>query len=251
MRVLVIPDVHLKPFMFDDADRIMRSEEYHPDLTVCLGDLVDDWNGQRNTDLYHETLQAAQDYTRKHPDTLWCYGNHDLAYLWRLGVSGMAESTVTFTTARQELYTLYHEIPLQNLAYVHCIDHVLFSHAGISRGFVQEQVCGNGIAYDNAARVIAGINDLSMTQIWLDDSPIWLRPQQRYCENPISMYKPRSYLQVVGHSPVDQITREANVLSCDVFSTYRDGRPIGTQEYCLLDTRTWEWQGIPTENVGR
>ncbi len=58
------------------------------------------------------------------------------------------------------------------------------------------------------------------------------------------MYKPRKLLQVVGHTPVEKITKEGNVISCDVFSTYRDGRPIGTEEYLLLDTETWEYTGI-------
>ena len=51
-------------------------------------------------------------------------------------------------------------------------------------------------------------------------------------------------LQVVGHTPTEQITKEGNLISTDVFSTYRDGRPIGTEEYLLLDTLTWEYEGI-------
>ena len=43
---------------------------------------------------------------------------------------------------------------------------------------------------------------------------------------------------------MDKITRKENVISCDVFSTYRDGRPIGTQEFLLLDTESWEYCGI-------
>ena len=50
--------------------------------------------------------------------------------------------------------------------------------------------------------------------------------------------------QVVGHTPMDKITREKNLISTDVFSTYRDGRPIGTQEFLLLDTVTWEYKGV-------
>ena len=39
-------------------------------------------------------------------------------------------------------------------------------------------------------------------------------------------------------------TGEKNLISTDVFSTYRDGRPIGTQEFLLLDTVTWEYVGV-------
>lgn len=40
-----------------------------------------------------------------------------------------------------------------------------------------------------------------------------------------------------------KITRENNLLSCDVFSLDRERQPLGTQEFCLLDTVTWEWEG--------
>ena len=35
-----------------------------------------------------------------------------------------------------------------------------------------------------------------------------------------------------------------NVLSCDLFSTYNTGDPIGTEEYLLIDTETWEYEEI-------
>lgn len=52
MKVLVIPDVHLKPWIFDQAFEIMENTDC--ELAVCLGDLVDDWrHGSRygNEDL--------------------------------------------------------------------------------------------------------------------------------------------------------------------------------------------------------
>lgn len=51
-------------------------------------------------------------------------------------------------------------------------------------------------------------------------------------------------LQVVGHTPVDGIGRTGNLISCDVFSTYPDGTPIGTQEFLVLDTVTWDFDGV-------
>ena len=57
MRVLVIPDIHLKTWIFDRA------------------------------------ITFAVDY----PDTLWCYGNHDVSYPWgriETGYSPYAERMV-------------------------------------------------------------------------------------------------------------------------------------------------------------
>jgi hypothetical protein len=50
---------------------------------------------------------------------------------------------------------------------------------------------------------------------------------------------------VVGHTPVEGITRKGNLISCDVFSTDSTGAPIGTQEFPVIDTDTWEYFGFP------
>ena len=42
MKVLIIPDVHLKPWIFDQAEDIMRDKGF--DRAVFIGDLVDDWD---------------------------------------------------------------------------------------------------------------------------------------------------------------------------------------------------------------
>ena len=79
---------------------------------------------------------------------------------------------------------------------------------------------------------LAEINAMGPEQLWCSASPIWYRPQ----DSREPMYGEGSLLQVVGHTPVEKIYRSGNVISCDVFSTYRDGRPIGTQEYPVIDT---------------
>ena len=50
MKVLVIPDVHLKPRMFDRAAEILARG--NASQAVCLMDLPDDWSQERNTALY-------------------------------------------------------------------------------------------------------------------------------------------------------------------------------------------------------
>ena len=42
MRVLVIPDIHLKPWIFDRTEKILRDGK--ADRAVCLMDMPDDWN---------------------------------------------------------------------------------------------------------------------------------------------------------------------------------------------------------------
>ena len=45
MKVLVIPDVHLKPWIFDKADELIK--DGFAERVACLMDLADDWNIKR------------------------------------------------------------------------------------------------------------------------------------------------------------------------------------------------------------
>ena len=125
-RALVIPDVHLKPWMFDQATDIMENTDC--ELAVCLGDLVDDWGCEHKVDLYEETLESAVRFAGKYPDTLWCLGNHDLAYMWdqydHPGYSSYAADIVCdmFEMLRDTLGSP------DNLVIVHRKDNVIFSH---------------------------------------------------------------------------------------------------------------------------
>lgn len=50
MKVLVIPDVHLKPWMFIRAGELLKSGI--AEQAVCLMDIADDWRQEFNIDLY-------------------------------------------------------------------------------------------------------------------------------------------------------------------------------------------------------
>ena len=86
MKTLVIPDVHLKPWMFQQASELMKENQITQ--AVCLMDIPDDWNQQFNLDLYAQTFDAALSFASEYENTLWCYGNHDLCYLWNQRESG-------------------------------------------------------------------------------------------------------------------------------------------------------------------
>lgn len=85
MRVLVIPDCHLKPWMFEDATAIMNSGK--ADNAVCLMDIPDDF-GKDDPDLYKKAYDAAIRFAERFPQSLWCYGNHDLSYVWNKPETG-------------------------------------------------------------------------------------------------------------------------------------------------------------------
>ena len=235
MKVIVIPDVHLKPWMFERADEIM--EEHGVTQAVCLMDIPDDFNQELNHDLYNQTFDAAIRFHHDHPNTLWCWGNHDLSYVWRQPESGFSSSALML--CRKNINELQEAISNESqIAYIHRIDNVLFMHGGLTKPFAKYYA---PLDYDSVDDVISIINEMGFYDMWDDASPIWCRPYYEYREE---MYKEKEYLQVVGHTPVKQIYKDNNVLFCDVFSTYPTGEPIGTQEFLLLDTETWEYKGV-------
>ena len=75
MKVLVIPDVHLKDWMFDSAEKKLSKDNI--DAVVCLMDLADDWDRESDVEAYRKTYDRAILFAKEHPQSLWCYGNHD------------------------------------------------------------------------------------------------------------------------------------------------------------------------------
>ena len=235
MKILVIPDVHLKPWMFERASELIK--ENNAQRAVCLMDIADDWRQQYNLDLYMQTYDAAIQFAKDFPDTLWCYGNHDISYLWQKKESGY--SPIAARTVCEKLRNLRESLPDERqLAFLHRIDSVLFSHGGLSDEFVMEYV--PAAYYNDADAVIETINGFGPAEMWQDLSPIWYRPQYY----PGKMYGSGKLLQAVGHTPVKAIAREGNVISCDVFSTDKSHKPLGTQKFPVIDTVTGDFYGL-------
>ena len=227
-RVFVIPDVHLKPWIFEKASRLISKEKL--DAVVMLGDLVDDWYQEKNIDLYNETFDAAISFVTKHQDTLLCYGNHDVSYLWEAMESGY--SYYAHNTVVERIQDLRDALPPENCAFIHRIDNVLFSHAGLTESFVYRYF---GEGKHDLDSILWKINEMSEYELWEDDSPIWARPQ--YEE--MKLY-PADILQVVGHTPVAEPLYEENLVTLDNFSTFRNGEPIGNERFAWVDTQKSE-----------
>jgi hypothetical protein len=235
MRVLVIPDIHLKPWMFIRASELLKEDL--ADRAVCLMDIADDWGQGLNIDLYISTYDTAVQFAEDHPETLWCFGNHDVSYLWELPESGYSQLVEWPVCERLRKLAETLRDPSQ-LAFLHRIDDVLFSHAGLAEDYVAKYMTSE--CSDDIDAVVTAINDLDHRCLWQDLSPIWFRPQY----SGRKMYKQGELLQVVGHTPMRQIEEKDGVVSCDVFSTHSDGTPIGTQEFLILDTVSWEYRCI-------
>lgn len=232
-KIFIIPDVHLKPWMFDKAEEIIEKNSF--DRIVLLGDLVDDWDQEKNLNLYKETLERTIAFVVKYPDTLYCFGNHDLSYLWQAHESGY--SSYARETVVEGINNLIYTLPAENSGFIHRIDNVLFSHAGLTEHFVI-RLFGYGESMEIDV-MLEKINRLGKDDLWRDDSPIWARPQF----GNMRMY-PSDMLQVVGHTPVKKAYREGNIITLDNFSTYGDGTPIGDERFAFVDTIKMEHEYV-------
>ena len=235
MKALVIPDIHLKTWIFDRAETILKAGK--ADRAVCLMDMPDDWNMEFRIEQYKETFDRAIAFVASFPDTMWCYGNHDVSYPWgRLesGYSPYAERTVI--TKLEELKSSLRDTAQINI--MHRIDNVLFSHGGLSAEYVKW--LGEDLPDADIDDVIAAINAASHDCLWNNESPLWLRPQYMDRET----FRADVYKQVVGHTPVEKIFEKDGIISTDVFSTYRDGTQIGESAMIVIDSETGEYEKV-------
>ena len=115
------------------------------DLSIAM-DIPDDWGQEYNLGLYEETFDAAIRFQKEFPETLWCYGNHDLSYEWLQYESGF--SSVAIPVVQKKLSELRRELPDRSqMAYIHRIDDVLFLHGGLTHAFVKYYA--NDVDYDD------------------------------------------------------------------------------------------------------
>ena len=235
MRVLAIPDIHLKPWIFDQADEILKANK--ADQAVCLMDIPDDWGMEFQIDRYMETFDRVIRFATDHPTTLWCYGNHDVSYLWGRPVTGYspyAERTVI--SKLEELERIISDT--DRLAFIHRIDNVLFSHGGLTMAFLQW--FDKTLMDADIDEIIAAVNHAPQDYLWNDESPLWLRSQNR----DIDAFRKDKYTQVVGHTPVEKIFEKNGIISTDVFSTYRNRVQIGESAMIVIDSVTGKYEKV-------
>ena len=177
-------------------------------------------------------LHVAIDFVKEHPETYWCYGNHDVSYLWyamETGFSFLARDTVV-----EGIEKLKKVLKPDHVSFIQRFDETLFCHGGLTESFVIQHF---GYGEQDMDSMICKINSMGKEDLWKDNSPLWARPQ----EGAMRLYA-KDYLQVVGHTPVISAIQEGNLLSLDNFSTYRDGNPYGDQRFVFVDTTEKTWQ---------
>lgn len=230
MKVLVIPDIHLKPWIFNEAEKLMK--EGAAEKAVCLMDIADDWNMGYQIQLYEEAYDRAIKFAKDFPETLWCYGNHDISYVWGLPETGYSSlASYTVTKKMVELKNAVNE----RLAFLHRIDITLFSHGGLSLDFVRRIEKNRNKKLITIDEVVEAVNAASQDELWNDDSPIWFRPQYM---TELNVYKEDLYTQIAGHTPITHICKRYGIILTDTFSTTSGGKQMGLSQFAVVDTKT-------------
>lgn len=232
-KVLIISDVHLKPKMFDMADTIIKQTTV--DNIVFLGDLVDEWDQENNIDLYKETINRAIKFKKDHPNSLYCWGNHDIGYFANWYCSGNSK---LYANEIKVLLNQYERIVEPK--YIQVIDNILFSHAGIEEYTAKTIMKCSQLS--NVNELADSLNTLSIDTMGDYMSPIWLRPKVF-----TSYYS--DYTQVVGHSPVKKPIYEMNTWFLDLFSLAPNNSVISDNRYfAIIDTTEYNISFYDADN---
>lgn len=238
MKILCMPDAHLKVELIECIDKLL---EQHPDWhCVSLGDWADDW-GRTPSD-YQNFFDALLGFNNKYFGRVsLCWGNHDFGYWIKPGShSGyMADSKDIVRSAIAKLDNQDYPNILVAIGW----NKTIFSHAGISADFFKQ---GCEWWKDHLGFSFwSFLQDLENPDLHTVNSPLWYRPSNNPHKN---TFNP-SYLQVVGHTPVATITydKESNTLYTDTWSTDSKRTPLGDKSLVVVDTKTQEWEIIPYE----
>ncbi|MBR0480610.1 metallophosphoesterase [Candidatus Saccharibacteria bacterium] len=223
-KILVVPDTHLKPKMFDLADKILR--EHKVDYVIQLGDNVDDFYCYG--DQYRNHNARMLTFYRDYPNTIWLWGNHEASYILGRPVTGNI-------FAGREYARLYREN--FNPKFIHLDGKVMFSHAGIFQKFIDEN---NLQDCKNAEELVQRTNQLNLLTLWRDNSPLWARPQYDGLTKPKLI---KDCLQVVGHTPMKGVIEMDSVVFVDVFSTSW-GKKYGIEKMIIVDTEEPSFEAV-------
>jgi hypothetical protein len=188
MRAIVISDAHGQPHLITNA---LEHADYNQkkDRLIFAGDFVDIGSfPQKCLDVLQENRA----------EMLW--GNHELAIILNKHISPQSIES-------RSLLGPISQIPFKVVA-IH--DDVVITHAGVS------------IRYKTYADDFKKLNDVTLNDLWHDDSPVWFRPGKVPVCTGIK--------QVIGHTPFEYIqkyfpeTPLENVYMIDPYTTKGMGK---------------------------
>lgn len=219
-KTLIIPDIHLKTCILEEAERIIQTQ--HVEKIVFVGDYFDDWNCQYNAKLYQDTCQALLNFNKKY-NCVFLLGNHDVPYI----TGNCHHYSTGFPDVINQINKTLQQLNVR-LAYKQ--DNILITHAGATHTVPENYF--EPLLFNAKTRKL--LNQLDEDQ----DSILWLRPNN-FLEN-YSSYP----IQIVGHTPIKKPTwrktldQQSKMLVNDTWSTTQNGETYGNQSFVLIEGET-------------
>lgn len=243
-RTLFVGDLHAKPDLLPLIGNTARRHE--ADRIILLGDICDDWNLSNNmqTAWVERFTQWVLDESKER-EIIPLLGNHDIPYWMNSGSNSFDMVRLMAPGFKPGAYRKVHELLHQLPFRIAWSDgKMVASHAGFTRPWMDKYLDVDyhrlspirlveltnrmgGHAYSLAKRFYyeigrsRGGSSRSPSPVWAD--LLELTRQGDDC-----------LIQIVGHTPVDTITRVADCWFCDTFSTTSDGRRIGDGSMLLM-----------------
>ena len=204
-------------------------------INIFVGDYFDPYNWMAFVDL-QRNFQDIIDFKKNHPDkVVLLYGNHDYQYL-----SGVSEKYSRYNmqnAARITALFAENESLFHGIAYAIGDKHMV-THAGITKPWVRKYL-PEAIGFppgkmEHAVNALWSINKSAFSfrsNAEFDDfygesaehSPLWVRPIMLGYNN---VYHGTDIIQIVGHSKVDTITDDLNVIFVDCLDSVTQSKRI-------------------------
>ena len=211
MKIVVIGDIHGR-----DCWKDIINKEVDFDKVIFLGDYVSTHEKDITEEKQINNLEEILNYKESNPDkVVLLRGNHDnqhLGYYWA-ECSGFFRNVAQYMTEFKDRF-------LSDTQWIYVQDGIVFSHAGISddwmtnSGFMNLKEIQNASPDERFGFIPDSPWDNYGTSV--TQSCVWIRPQA-LCRCNIPEYD-----QVVGHTPVYQITdayksskRNKHIWLCD------------------------------------
>lgn len=221
-RVLVIPDSHLKIEVIEKG--IKLANKHFADKIILLGDYFDDF-GAIDED-YYRMLDYLKKLLRSNPNVFPLFGNHELSYLGYPCSGHNSRVKDEIEKYLRENYRFSTSI---------AVDGILYSHAGATMSWLRDNhiLTENELRYKlgktaGAETIDNGISHLDMNRSRLEVFAQAGRARGGKSDTPSVLWADISELvsdqvpkvkQVVGHTPVTNITLLGNCWFVDVFSS--------------------------------
>lgn len=214
-KVIVVPDSHTKIEVLKEG--IELATKLRADHIVLLGDYFDDWTATAEDN--YAMLDFLKEALVKHKNIIPLYGNHEMSYMTGKLCSG------NIVSMAEDLGKKLKDD--HRFLFAVAIDGALYTHAGVTKQWLLD----NAVGYNNDIRKGVSANTLEQRINGLDNfgplcavgeargglpnvapSPLWADLKELIADDVPKL------TQIVGHTPVREITMFGRCWFCDTRS---------------------------------